>query len=79
MRKDAYKLTNDVGRTSKGKNQQYECQTATKCSQCPRGLIIQQPNQSKGSVQMPSHSQLRSKGLPNNVASLYAHSRARTH
>ena len=65
-----YKLTNDVGRTSKGKNQQYEYQTATKCSQCPRGLIIQQPNQSKGSVQMPSHSQLKSKGLPNNVASL---------
>ena len=49
---DTYKLTNDVGRTSKGKNQQYEYQTATKCSQCPRGLIIQQPNQSKGSIQM---------------------------
>ena len=26
MRKDTYKLTNDVGRTSKGKNQQYEYQ-----------------------------------------------------
>ena len=33
---NTYKLTNDVGRTSKGKNQQYEYQTATKCSQCPR-------------------------------------------
>ena len=47
MRKDTYKLTNDVGQTSKGKNQQYEYQTATKCSQCPRGLIIQHPNQSQ--------------------------------
>ena len=47
--------------------------------QCPKGQKIQQPNQSKGSVQMQSYSQLKSKGLPNNVASLYAHSRARTH
>ena len=54
MRKDTYKLTNDVGRTSKGKNQQYEYQTATKCSQRPRGLIIQQPNQCKDSVQIKS-------------------------
>ena len=47
--------------------------------QRPKGQKIQEPNQSKGSVQMPSHSQLKSKGLPNNVALLYAHSRARTH
>ena len=79
MRKGTYKPTNDVGRTSKGKYQQYEYQTATKCSHCPRGIIIQQPNQSQGSVQIQSYSQLKSKGLPNNVASLYAHSDARTH
>ena len=59
MRKDTNKLTNDVGRTSKGKNQQYEYQTATKCSQYPRGLIIQQPNQCKSSVQNENHSQLK--------------------
>ena len=63
-----------------GRAKQYEYQTATKCSQCPKGLIIQQPNQSKGSVQnAKSQPAQKRKGLPNNVASLYAHSRARTH
>ena len=74
---DTYKLTNDVGRTSKGKNQIIKF--STKVDNVQRDKKLQQPNQSKGSVQMPSYSQLKSKDSLNNVALLYAHSRARTH
>ena len=35
--------------------------------QCPKGQKTQQPNQSKGSVQMQSYSQLKSKDSLNNV------------
>ena len=43
-------LTNDVGQTSK-ENRQYDYQTATKCNQCPRGLISKGTNIQGANVQ----------------------------
>ena len=71
-----HKLTNDVGQTSKGS---IKLLILYQSRQRPKGQKIQQRNQSKGSVQMPTHSLLKLKGLPNNMASLYAHNRMRTH
>ena len=65
---DTYKLTNDVGRTSKGKYQITKFSTLSR--QRPKGQIYSSQIQSKGSVQMRSYSQLKSKDSLNNVVSL---------
>ena len=80
---DSYRLTNDVGRTSKRKYQITKFSTLSR--QRPKGQIyssqinVKTLCKCKDSMQMPSYSQLKSKDSLNNVTSLYAHSRTRTH